>query len=157
MKLLVLDTSVVMHVLGDSAPRGQEQQAADAVHLLSLTDQYVFAITTPTVAELLVHVRDESRLAVVGELERSFQVYAFDTAAAVIAARLWNGRLKGKNAGDRQVVKVDLQIAATAIRWDAKAFCTFEDQQKKRIQAVAPSVTAGAPIVFLPGQKRLPF
>lgn len=152
-----LDTSVLYYVLRRSPSAGQEESAQEVTDLLSLSSQYEFVITMPTIAEVLVPIPADKRRAMVGELERMFRVYAFDAEAAVIAAELWAGRVRASGPNERQIVKVDLQIAATVLRWGVKAFCSYDEQQRKRVHAVAQNVQVGAPLAFLPGQKRLPF
>lgn len=155
---IALDTSVAIYSqpIGHSAEHAE--QLRDATSLLALAEPgtapkpskgalHAFAIAMPTLSELLVKIPPGKRAEVADLLAAGFELLEFDRGAAVEAAAMFAHRPKGP----RQVVKVDMQIVACALRWGVDGFCTYDPDQADRMRRAAPTLKIGPPSVFLEG------
>lgn len=157
MKRLLLDTSVLIFAL-QQAPTNDDptadQRWRDVQQLLGEASTFKFLIATPTVAEVLALVRSADRSNAVKELSAAYLLVAFDLKAAEIAGSMWRFR---PPTGGRQVIKVDIQIGACAVRAKAYGFCTYDKEQAERVRHLAPTMAVGPPGDFISLQTDLPY
>lgn len=152
--LAILDTSVLVLLLtkklDDSAKEVEANRRREAVKacLHEMQPKFRFAIPTVVIAELTngkAAQREVERL--VDSLGR-FNILAFNYSAGCVAADMWRDALSRKPIKDRQVIKFDTLICATAVAYGATRIITenpgdFEKHilaVKANVEVVMPSV-----------------
>lgn len=152
--LAILDTSVLVLLLtkklNDSEKELETDRRREAVKacLHEMQPKFRFGIPTVVVAELThgkAAQREVERL--VDSLGR-FTTLAFNYTAGCVAADMWRDALSRKPIKNRQVIKFDTLICATAVAWGATRIVTENPGDfEKHIQAVKATVEVIMPSV----------
>lgn len=143
--MICLDTMVLIWGVQGAAQRRQE-------HMIELTRRFLRAlrneqttlmIPAPALAEYLQGFPQAKRQAQLAHLEEFFYLPAFDSASAYLAAGLSRqGSVReAYRAGNRQAVKTDVQIIATAIVHGAQRILTHDVGDFRRIAGSRIQVT----------------
>lgn len=145
--LAILDTSVLALLLtkklNDSAEEVETNRRREAVKacLHEMQPKFRLAIPTVVVAELVngkTAQREVERL--VDALGR-FNILAFNYRSACVAAEMWRDALSRKPIKDRQVIKFDTLICATAVAYGATRIVTENPKDfDKHLLAVKAAV-----------------
>lgn len=139
MRLVTLDTNVVIWGLKQDASPGQEHMIPRTRNFLQSLDAQGDSILLPSVVvgELLTQQQEDDHPLFLALLERSFQIGAFDLRAASEFALIWSAR-RDMNAapavvGTREKTKVDMMLIATAISHGAT--CIYSEDSDISILA----------------------
>jgi predicted nucleic acid-binding protein len=140
--MVMLDTMICIWAFKGEATPGQEGKIQQArAFIASLEEEGLeVGISAVTLAELMVALSDEQRLAFSQSIQNAVCVYAFDIRASIEAARLFKSRLSsGETLSGRQIVKADCQIAGTALSNGALALYTEDVQLQKLATPYLPA------------------
>ncbi len=143
MSVVCLDTHILVWGIRREATQGQEDYIPHARFLLQKLNDENAKIIIPSIvlAEFLVRCPEDKVNDIIGLFERSFRVVPFNTIAARKAAELWRDKLPAlleeiKAFPDecnktRQLLKVDCQIVATALAYNANVIYSNDSGMKK--------------------------
>lgn len=132
----------------------QKTAAPDYQHLVERTERYLryldaenetVMIPSPVIAEYLQGFDASGRAREVAALQRAFFIPSFDLPSAALAAELTDKadakQLRKTSRENRQALKVDVQIAATAIVHGASQIVTHNIGDFKTITGGRIKVT----------------
>lgn len=156
--LLVVDSSVALHLLLPRPYPGQEPQWKAAQELRNVDPgEWSLALPTPALGEVLAGVPREKRVPALHALQRMFQMLVLDVDCAVRVAELASKGVRGRDPGvSRQRVKVDVEIISCALRWGAKGLCVLDGDHEGVLKRNKISgLRCGPPVVFTPPQQSL--
>lgn len=137
--MICLDTAVLIWgVQGKADAAGPDMVARTERYLQQLEkEKRQLLIPTPVVVEYLAGITTERRARQHELLQRRFYIPAFDAPSAVLAAELWsevsNRHDDAQQRPDRQCVKTDCLIIATAIHHRAECIVTSEVKFFRRV------------------------
>jgi hypothetical protein len=154
--LLVVDSSVALHLLLARPHSGQEEGWKAAQELRRVDDAvWTLALAAPALGEVLTGVPKPKRSKALTALQKMFQMLALDVECAMYVADLASKGVRGRNpAVSRQRVKVDVEIVACALRWGAKGLCVLDgDHHGILTRNRITTMLCGAPITFTPPQQ----
>ncbi len=140
MRLVCFDTPALIYLLDPPAPQGLSPQQIEErqklgskvkglVQYLSNQDTHIL-IPAIVVAEYLTKVPNELHGHVINLLSPKFIIAPFDTKTASIAADIRNKKaavLKGTPNQEKECLKVDILIVATALQHNCKVIYTNDD------------------------------
>lgn len=135
--MICLDTMVLIWGVQGAARSRQEQMVERTRRFLRnlRSGNETLMVPTPALAEYLQGFQEADRRVQLTQLEELFYLPAFDSASAYLAAEL-SRRERVREAyrsGDRQAVKTDVQIVATAIVHGAKRIITHDVGDFERV------------------------
>lgn len=122
----------------------QEHEWRQAIGLLDEKDFELF-LSTPAAMEILAMIPRDMRESARKQIESLFRVVPFDYFCAMEGAGLHHLATK---SGERQTVKVDAMIVASAKRWKMDALCTTDERQSELARAAG--IQNGPPSLFRP-------
>lgn len=135
--MICLDTMVLIWGVQGAARSRQEHMVERTRRFLrSLrADNEVLMVPTPALAEYLQGFQATDRRSQFVRLEEFFFLPAFDSASAYLAAELSRQKVvrEAYRSGDRQAVKTDIQIIATAIVHGAERIVTHDVDDFRRV------------------------
>ncbi len=137
MNIVFIDNMVLSWLMQDEPVEGEEDRwrRANQVPEQAQAQDEVLAIAAPALAEFLTQYEKDHHTRIIAELGKSFQIHAFDAAAASVAAALRRApgkkQLAWKEARDASGlsshdIKSDITIVATAISSGAKGIVTHD-------------------------------
>lgn len=144
---LVLDSSVVGFLFFRQPKVGQEGLATTSRRLVEEGNHELF-IPAPALAEALAWLPEAARLPALKGLVAlpGVRVVPFDQASAVLAAGLGPVKLVDRR---HQKVKVDLQIVASARRYEADGLCSVDGDFDRVVRASKWKLRVGPPEEFI--------
>lgn len=124
-----LDTNIVIWALRQTKDPAQQDRVESAVRFVDWlsANGHEVAIPSIVVAEVCAGLAESQHKPFVDEMQRAFQILAFDLVAALHFGRLWRAyrdKLKLIGPIPRQELKIDSAILATAVAWDAEVVYT---------------------------------
>lgn len=126
--MIVIDTESVIRLIGGKSQDEEWNRKSLRVRKFANAAEREgskLAISSLTLAELLLKYTPEKRAAILGQLKDSFIFLPFDLPAALAAADLAHAREEELRAArqtvSRQTFKIDLAIIATAIAQNSEA------------------------------------
>ena len=153
---LVVDTSVATYLLVSEPPPGQEAKWEEALELsLINTDEWRLCLATPALGEVLAGVPKSKRKQAAEILCRMFEILDLDKDAAIVVGDIALEGIRDRKKANRQAVKIDVEIIACAVRWDAGGVCFFDGDHERIINRVGLDLQAGSPTSFTPPQQPL--
>ncbi|MED5370790.1 MAG: hypothetical protein VX899_07240 [Myxococcota bacterium] len=156
-KRLVVDTSVVLHLLLPEPREGQEEGWSEARELLKISDEdWVLAIATPAAGEVLAGVPARSREDVAEFIEQNFEILDLNWDAAKEVGKIATKGLRGRR-GEKQRVKVDIEIVGCAVAWGAAGLCALDGDHDRIVERNGLDLLVGPPSAFSPKQEELTF
>lgn len=141
MRLVCLDTHILIWgIKGESTP-GQEPMVEKAINFLRWLDETKAKVMIPTIviSELLLPVPPAEHSAFLQVIQNKFIVAPFDILGAQALARIWQDkkgdgtieRLKIVPGLTRAQMRADCQIVATALVNRAECIFTYDDNIDK--------------------------
>lgn len=141
MKPICLDTHILIWGIKEYAENGQEQMIPRTKAFFDHYQKSKIKIMVPSivVGELLTAIDSVLHPMVINLLSSSFIIPPYDAAASSVFAKLWQ---ENKNSGliqefknrmqaNRQELKADCMIVATAIVQNCSAIYSHDDKLKK--------------------------
>lgn len=87
-------------------------------------------------------------------LAKMFEILDLDKDAAVVVGDIALAGIRGRR-GTRQQVKVDVEIVACAIRWNAEGICFLDGDHDGIVARSGIGLRTGRPSDFAPPQRKL--
>jgi len=118
--------------------------------------EWKLAMPTPVVGEILSGFPFGNQKRAAEVISQTFKILNLDFEAAEVVGKLALSALKnrGKNT-PRQAVKVDVEIVACAIRWNAGGLCFLDGDHQRIVEKSGQDLEVGAPSKFLPKQQKM--
>lgn len=148
MKQVAFDNHVLIWGIKEEATPGQEVMIPRTKHFIDECTKNKMTMMIPSVvlAELLTAIDPKHHTMVNNLIAQSFLVPPFDSASAIIFARLWQERqasgaidsIKLELGATRQELKADCMIVASALAHRAEAIYSHDDKLKKFANGAIP-------------------
>ena len=134
-----------------SVPRAEEAEHYLHLGALLAHEGLQLLIPTPTLGEILAVVPAGGRAAALAAIEEmeSVRIVSYDALAAVAAADLFAKPKGGSRSRPWQHVKIDLQVVACAVRYDAGGICALDGDHAGIARRSPHPLIVGAPARFL--------
>ena len=155
-KRLVVDTSIAMYLLLSEPPKGQAEKWERARELARVdADDWTMCLATPALGEVLAGVPKGKRAEAAEILCRMFEILDLDKDAALVVGDIALEGIRGRKNTTRQAVKVDIEIIACAVRWNAGGICFMDGDHDRIAKRAKLDIVTGGPEAFTPPQRPL--
>ena len=155
MKVVCLDTNVLIWGIKEEAEPGQENMIPRAKAFLQYLDENHIPAVIPSVvlAEFLVRTPPENHAEIIQKLEKSFIISMFDVGSSSSFANLWNkknGIRKEDPVCTRDHMKIDLMVVATAISAGLSSICSSDPHVIKAAEGLINCIDLPPYVAQLP-------